>query len=157
MLGCSAALLAGCNSAEEAAAPPDPTLAAVAAESAALVPGNWLLSEDAAVVAAEFGMPGSAPLITLMCDIPSKTVSLWRNGAGTAPAAFVLEAGGQAARLDMMPTADGMAMTAAIASALPIFAAFSAGDSAFAITSPAGEKSQYPTFAGIDRVISACR
>ena len=165
LLACSAALLSACNSAEdsaeEIAAPPSATLTTAAVPTAApdgtaLVAGLWTVSEDAAGASASFGEPGAAPALVLACNTQNRAVTLTRIGAGTAPAAFVVEAGGQAARLDMVPNADGSAMTAAIEPTLPIFAAFSAADTAIAITSPAGEKLQYPTNAGIVRVLEAC-
>ena len=165
LLTCAAALLAACNSAEDSAeapaAPPAPTLTTAAVPTAApdgtaLVSGMWTVGEDATGATASFGEVGAAPALMLACNTQTRTVTLTRAGAGTAPAAFVLEAGGQAARLDMVPSADGTAMTAAIEPALPIFAAFSAADTAIALTSPAGEKLQYPTNAGIDRVLAAC-
>ena len=165
LIACAAALLASCNSAEdspdEAATPPAPALTTAAVPTAspdgtALVPGTWSVGEDAAGATATFGEAGAAPALVLACNTQTRAVTLTRAGAGTAPTAFVLEAGGQAARLDMVPTADGTAMMAAIEPALPIFAAFSAADTAISLTSPAGEKLQYPTNSGIDRVLDAC-
>ncbi len=165
LLACTAALLAACNSAEdtaqEPAAPPAPTLTTAAVPTAApdgtaLVPGAWTVAEDAAGATAVFGEVGAAPALTLACNLQTRAVTLTRAGVGTGPAAFVLEAGGQAARLDMVPSADGAGMTAAIEPALPIFAAFSDPATAIALTSPAGEKLQYPANAGIRRVLDAC-
>jgi len=165
LLACATALLAACNSAEdsadEAATPPAPVLTTAAVPTAApdgtaLVPGAWAVSEDAAGAIAAFADAGAAPAMTIACNTQTRAVTLTRTGAGAGPAAYVLEAGGQAARLDMVPTADGAGMTAAIEPALPIFAAFADPATAIAITSPAGEKLQYPANVGIRRVLDAC-
>jgi hypothetical protein len=165
LLACATVLLAACNSAEDSAdeavtAPtPELTVAAVptaAPDGTALVPGAWAVTEDASGASATFGEPGGAPAMTIACNTKTRAVTLTRVGAATAPEAYVLEAGGQAARLDMVPSADGAGMSAAIEPALPIFAAFSDPASAIALTSPAGEKLQYPSNAGIRRVLDAC-
>ncbi len=165
-LACAAALLAACDSAAdgpggEAAAPtpalttaPTPT---AAPDGTALVPGSWTVGEDQSGARATYGVAGAAPALTLACDLATKRVQLTLAGAGDGPQAFVLEAGGQAARLDMVPAADGAgAMTAAIEPGLPIFAAFWQADTAIALTSPTGVKQQFSTHPGIDRVIAAC-
>lgn len=166
-LACAAALLSACNSAEEPAeteeapAAPAPVLTTAAVPTAApdgtaLVPGAWSVGENAEGASASFGEAGAAPAMTIACNSASRAVTLTRAGAGSAPAAYVLEAGGTAARLDMVPTGDGAGMTAAIEPAMPVFAGFSAESGVIAITSPDGEKLQYPAYPGIRRVMEAC-
>lgn len=50
-----------------------------------LTPGDWRY--DATTMTARFG-PEGAPALIVRCDLPSRTVSLARIGAGSAPASM---------------------------------------------------------------------
>ena len=163
-LACAAALLGACNSGaeettvDEVAAPapelttaPTPT---AAPDGTALVPGSWTVAEDARGARASYAADGADPSLTIACDTASSAVTLSLVTVSDAPASYVVEAGGEAARLDMVP-ADGK-VSAEIEPSLPIFAAFSAPTTAIALTPPEGEKMQFPTHAGLRRVMDAC-
>ena len=81
-------------------------------------------------------------------------MTITRAEAAQSAQAIRLDAGGQAVRLDLAP-ADG-GLVAEIEPSLPIFAAFSAPDTAIALTMPDGTRMQYPTHPGIRRVFEAC-
>lgn len=167
LLACAAMLTSACNSADDEPAAespvPTPTLTSspvptAAPDGTAIVPGKWDVSEDATSTRAVYAEEGGAPSLTMMCDNATKVATLTIAGPAPGPQAFVLEAGGNAARLDMLPAANGEeAMSAAIEPGLPIFAAFSQADTVIALTPPGGQKMQFPTNGGIDRVIAACR
>ena len=165
----ASAALAACNSADtpvddtatptaELTAAPVPT---AAPDGTALMAGTWTVSEDASGARASFGEPNVAPSLEITCDTSTRAVTLTRQEsapgpAGLAPTVYAIEAGGAAARLDMVPAASGGAMMAEIDPIQPVFAGFSAGNTAIAFTSENGARAQYPSHPGIQRVLYAC-
>ena len=70
------------------------------------------------------------------------------------PEAWRLDAGGEAARVDMAPVDGGL--SAEIDPGLAIFHAFSTPGEVVVLTNPTGERMQFPTHPGISRVLDAC-
>lgn len=167
MLGAAGALLAACNSAEdnaeEAAPPPVPQLTStptptVDAAGAPLAAGSWSIGESAEGATASFGQPGENPRIAIACNTASRQLSLLLAGDAGGPQAYMVEAGGTAARLDMAPDADAAqpTMRADIAANAPVFGGFVMPGETIAITSPTGEVLRLPASSGIRRVFEAC-
>ncbi len=169
-LAVASSLLAGCNSAEEPApvdspvAEPVPVLTStptptVAPDGSPLAPGSWNISENGTGASASFGPADGEALLLVTCDAPSKTLVL--SIANTTPGnqSFVVEAGGSAARLDMV--ADGNAQaprqTAAIARDAPVFGGFVVPGGVIEVSQPGGSTLRVPSAAGIRRVFEACQ
>ena len=164
ILSLTAALLAACNDSEEEVAGPEaarpapiitpaPTPTA-APDGTALVAGAWNVSEDAGGARAVYGEAGAAAALTLACDRMGGELTMELASAAQAPEAWRLDAGGEAARIDMNPVDGGL--SAAIAPGLAIFHAFSTPGQVVVLTSPSGERMQFPTHPGISRVVEAC-
>lgn len=164
-----AILLAGCNSAEETAQPvteevaqPVPVLTPAAAPTAApdgtaLEPGEWAVTEDEFRARAAFGTPGGQPLLSLECFPAEKALRMFLYTGATAPEAWRLDAGGEAARIDFTPTAEQTPeIAAAINQSLAIILAMGNEGEVFTLTSPQGQRRQFPTNPGIRRVIASC-
>lgn len=161
-LGLAGVLLSACNSEEsvpeEDVAGPEPVLTqapqpTAAPDGTALVAGSWNVTENPQGASAVFG-EGDAPALSIECDAMTGTVTLDVASSSQTPEAWRIDAGGEAARLDMAPVEGGL--SAEIEPGLAIFHAFSNGGETVAITSPAGERMQFPTHAGISRVLDAC-
>lgn len=160
------ALLAACSSPEEPVAAPEaapstpaPVLTpapvpTAAPDGTALVPGRWEVSEDATGARAVFAEEGGSPKLTVACNTATRAVTLTRADVSAVPVMFRLDAGGQAARLDMAPGDGGL--TAEIEPSLPIIIAFADESTAIALTGPDGVTQQFPANVGIRRVMQAC-
>lgn len=164
-LSLAAALVAACNNsddadgAEEAAAAPEPVLTqapqpTAAPDGSALVAGRWNIGESAQGGTASFGEDGAAPALSIDCEAISGTVRLEIASSSQTPESWRLDAGGEAARVDMTPVEGGL--SAEIDPGLAIFHAFSTPDQVVSLTSPTGERMQFPTHPGISRVLDAC-
>ena len=164
ILSLTAASLAACNDSEDVVAGPEgaqpapvltpaPTPTA-APDGTALVAGAWNISEDAEGARAVYGEGEGAPPLTLACDRMSGALTMTLASAAQAPEAWRLDAGGEAARIDLNPVEGGL--SAAIEPGLAIFHAFSTPGQAVVLTSPSGERIQFPTHPGISRVVEAC-
>lgn len=163
ILGLGAAVLTACNNADdttedEVAAPPPvltpaPTPTA-APDGTALVAGGWTVGEHAQGARAVYGEEGGAPKLTISCDRLSGVVTMDMASSAGAPEPWRLDAGGEAARIDMAP--GGAGLVAEIEPSLAIFHAFSVPGNVIVLTSPAGEPMQYGTHPGITRVLEAC-
>lgn len=164
VLGLCAASLSACNNSDDAVsqdevAAPAPVLtpapqATVAADGTALETGTWIVTEDATGARAAFGEAGQPSKLAINCETISGTVTLDIAGASQTPEAWRIDAGGEAARLDMSPVEGGL--TAAIEQSLAIFHAFSETGGVFVLTNPMGARMQFPTHPGISRVLDAC-
>lgn len=162
-LSIATALVAACNNsddaADETAEAPEPVLTqapqpTAAPDGSALVAGRWNVNESAQGGSAVFGEEGAAPALSINCETISGTVTLEIASSSQTPEAWRLDAGGEAARVDMAPVEGGL--SAEIDPGLAIFHAFSTPDQAVALTSPTGDRMQFPTHPGISRVLDAC-
>ena len=165
-----ASLLAACNSAEDAApadapvATPAPVLTStptptVAPDGSPLALGSWTIGENGTGASAGFGPADTPPLLLIACDAASKTLTLSISNATPGNQSFAVEAGGTAARLDMI--ADGNAtaprQSAAIARDAPVFGGFVIPGGVIEISQPGGATLRVPSAAGIRRVFEACQ
>lgn len=164
LAACASVALVACGSsddvdtAEEVTAPepvltPAPTPTA-APDSTALVAGSWTVNQSAEGGFAAYGEEGANPALRINCDRASGAVTLSLGRAASGDEAWRIDAGGEAARIDMVPVAGGL--TAQIEGSLAIFHAFSNADEVVVLTSPTGERMQYPTHPGISQVLYAC-
>lgn len=170
MLGMAAALAACDSAAEEPdlvaeaeVAQPEPVLTSAAtptaaADGTALVPGAWAVTEDANGPVAAYAEEGLSPFLQLSCPRGDFAVTMFVATDATEPQSWRLDAGGEAARIDLAPTTQpGIGLSAAVDQGLGIINALSAEGQSFVLTSPDGQRWQYPTHPGILRVIDACR
>ncbi|WAT17914.1 hypothetical protein OZN62_13510 [Aurantiacibacter sp. MUD11] len=166
-LGLAALALAACNSSEEVeeteeVAQPEPVLtpapqATTAPDGTALVPGSWIVNENAQGAMAMFGEANTEPSLTIDCEAATGTVTMTLSIDASGPEAWRLDAGGEAARIDMAPVEGPLPLLGAeIEPSLAIFHAFSNPDEVVTLTAPTGERWQYPTHPGISRVLYAC-
>ncbi len=167
-LSCAAAMLAACNSsdepaAEEVAAAPTPQLTStptptVADDGSPLTPGQWNVNESASGASASFGVAGEDAKLVISCDRESNTLAMVLAGEADGLQSYVLEAGGTAARLDMMPDGDLNlpSLSAEIAPDAPVFGGFVQPGGVIEITSPQGATMRVPTSTAIRRVFEAC-
>ena len=154
-------VLAACgDSGSGDTAPPQPELTqnaapTVAADGGALTVGEWTIGEDAAGAHAMFGEANSEPRLVFACDSATHVLSMSR--AGSEAGAYVVEAGGQAARVDMATAGAEMPeVSAAIAPGAPVFAAATDPANTLSITSPGGDTIRMPGAPGLRRVLEAC-
>lgn len=166
-LGLAAVALAACNSREdvkeaEEVAQPEPVLtsapqATAAPDGTALMPGSWTVNENAQGGVAMFGEANTEPSLSIDCQAASGTVTLALSIEASEPQAWRLDAGGEAARIDMAPVQGPMPVLAAeIEPSLAIFHAFGNAGEVVTLTAPSGERMQFPTHPGISRVLYAC-
>ncbi len=163
-----AASLAACNDSEDvsedpAANQPEPVLTSAptptaAPDGTALVTGSWDVNENPQGGAAYFGEPETDATLAIECDRLSGTVTLAIASDATEPQAWRIDAGGEAARIDMVPRDSAMLpyLEAEIEGDLAIFHAFATPGEVVVLTSPDGERMQFPTHPGISRVLDAC-
>ncbi len=166
LLGSAASLLAACNSAQDAedvaqesieAPVPELTpapLATQAADGTAVALGTWDVSEAASGAQAVFNSEDGTELLAIRCDRLSGSVTMSFAADDGVPVSYRLDAGGEAARVDMIPAGGGLA--AEIEPGLAIFHAFGETGQTVSLTSPEGNIVQYPTHPGISRVLYAC-
>ncbi len=159
--------LAACNASEEAgeeqaASAPEPVLtpaptATAAPDGTALVDGTWNIGEDASGVRALYGPPNTEATLALTCDRGSHAMVITLASTAAAPEAWRLDAGGEAARIDMAPTGGELPQVSAqLDQGLAIIHALAEQGRVFRLTSPAGQPFQFPTHPGIRRVIDTC-
>lgn len=164
ILGAAAALLAACNSPEDEASPPpveapEPVLTQAplvtqAPDGTKVAEGSWEVNEAASGAQAVFTGQDGVELVGLRCDVASGAVTMNIAADDGVPTSYRIDAGGEAARVDLVPANGGL--VAEIEPSLAIFYAFAQEGQVIALTSPAGMKTQYPTHPGIDRVLDAC-
>ncbi|MEL1250747.1 hypothetical protein [Aurantiacibacter gilvus] len=164
LVSLASAALASCGSSDDAEtsdelAAPEPVLTSAptptaAPDGTALVPGSWTVNQSAEGGFAAFGEEGAEPALRIDCDRASGAVTLTLGRAASADEAWRIDAGGEAARIDMMPVAGGL--TAQIEGSLAIFHAMSNAGEVVVLTSPTGERMQYPTHPGISQVLYTC-
>ena len=159
------ALPASCASPEDeeaVARDPSPALTAnpvmtQAPDGSPMTPGEWVIGEDALGAHARFGPPASEPVLALECDAGAQVLTLARAGEAAGGQTYILEAGGQRARLDMAPTGGELPMLQAeVNRTMPIFRAFAQPGNAITVTAPDGAVLRLPGAPGIGRVIDAC-
>ncbi|GAA0275874.1 hypothetical protein GCM10009127_15640 [Alteraurantiacibacter aestuarii] len=160
------ALLAACSSgedvSEEEVQAPEPVLtstpvATAAPDGSPLAEGQWTISEDANGASASFGPAGSDALVVIACTTASRALSMTVAGSSDGTQPYVIEAGGTAARLDMVSTGGTLPMMRAdIARDAPVFGGFVMPGQAVSITAPDGSILRLPTAPGIRRVFEAC-
>ncbi|TIX50473.1 hypothetical protein [Alteraurantiacibacter aquimixticola] len=166
-LACAAALLSACSSADEPAeeaAPetPAPVLTnsptpIAAPDGSPLAPGSWSINESASGASATFGQADTDPLVNITCNRESNGLTLSINTPKLGSQAWVIEAGGTAARLDTMSNGEVVPyQVAAIALDAPVFGGFVQPGGTIEMTGPAGEVIRLPTAPGIRRVFEAC-
>ena len=162
--------LAACNSSEEAApapleavAAPEPVLtpaaiATAAPDGTALVQGAWSITEDAAGAVARFGIPETDSQLIISCAPATRAVTLALQSGTLQPQAWRLDAGGEAARIDMASEAASVPpyLVAQVDQTLAIIVALGEQGQVFTLTSPTGDRNQFPTHPGIRRVIDSC-
>ena len=170
MAGAACAMLAACSSepemgeAEQAVVDaPQPALttspmATSAPDGSALVQGEWNVNEDATGVRAQYGVAGMQPSLTVTCDPAYNAVTLsMASSVGTAEA-WRLDAGGEAARIDMLPSGGVLPeLTAQVDQGLAIINSLADQGQTFMLTSPQRQSFQFPTHPGIRRVIDRCK
>lgn len=164
ILGAAATLLAACNSPEDEASQatveaPQPALtqaplAAQASDGTTVASGSWNVNEAASGAQAVFTGDDGMELLALRCDVASGAVTMNIAADDGMPTSYRIDAGGEAARVDLVPANGGL--VAEIEPSLSIFYAFAQEGQVIALSSPAGMKTQYPTHPGIDRVLTAC-
>ena len=165
-------MLMACNqSADEPAATPQQAEAAAPApvlttaptptaapDGTALVAGVWAISEDGEGARALYAEEGLSPSLQLECPRGAFAVTLFVANGATEPQSWRLDAGGEAARIDLAPTTQpAQGLSAAVDQGLGIINALGAEGESFTVTSPDGQRLQFPTNPGIRRVIDACR
>ncbi len=168
-LACATGLLAACSSADDAEqdtaseAAPAPVLTstpvpAAAADGTPLAAGVWAISEDGSGASAAFGLPQSDALLVIACETATRQLTMSLESDLPGAQSFVIEAGGAAARLDMMSdTNDALPYQAAdIARDAPVFGGFVQPNGVISITYPGGNVLRVPTAPGIRRVFEAC-
>jgi len=155
--------LGACSQSDEAAAPsPSPSLTTqavptVGADGAPLTEGQWSIEETANGASASFGEAGSEPVLRMVCDRTSGTLTLIRIGIGDEPQIYTIAAGDQRAAVQMSPTQTGVAgMLAEVDPAQPIFANFSNPAATIAISAPDVPAVRLPGHTGISRVLQSC-
>lgn len=165
-LGCIA-LLAACNSSEdaveevqtaEAPSPINPNAPVTqAADGTAVAEGSWDVSESSDGASAVFAAASGGEQLAIRCNTADKVVTLSMAGAAEGEQAWRVDAGGEAARVDMTASlTEAGRMVAEIEPTLALFHAFAIPQQTVAFTSPDGMKTYYPTHPGIDRVLYAC-
>lgn len=169
VLAAGAALLCACSSADEPvaeespAALPTPVMTStptptVAPDGSPLALGSWNINESGTGASAGFGPDGGEALLLVTCDAASKTLSLAVSNATPGNQTFVVEAGGTAARLDMV--ADGNTalprQVAQIAINAPVFGGFVMPGGVIEVSQPGGATLRVPSAPGIRRVFEAC-
>ncbi len=128
-----------------------------APDGSPMTPGEWDIGEDASGAHARFAVPGNEPVFAMECDAVTQSLTLSRADASPDAQAYVLEASGQRARVDMEPTRGALPMQrAAINKEMPLFAAFSNLGTVITVTGDDGETLRLPGAPGIRRVIEAC-
>jgi len=170
LVAASLAGLAACNSADEpvaedtAAAVPAPVMTStptptVAPDGSPLALGSWSINESGTGASAGFGPSDGEALLLVTCDAASKTLSLAIGNATPGNQSFVVEAGGTAARLDMV--ADGNTalprQVAQIAIDAPVFGGFVVPGGVIEVSQPGGATLRVPSAPGIRRVFEACQ
>lgn len=157
----AAALLAGCSSAEDTspAAAASAAVAPIPAAAPAVAPGEWQVTEDASGVKASFVGADGKTLLAMSCDMATTAVTMAIANATPGNTAFVLQAGGTAARLDTV--ADGNAadprQIAAIAPAAPVFVGFIQPGGTITVAQPGGQPITVPSTSGLGRVLEGCK
>ncbi|AKQ41819.1 hypothetical protein CP97_06965 [Aurantiacibacter atlanticus] len=159
-------LLTGCDASEETepvakqpAAVQTPTpVATAAADGTSLAPGTWDITEDAYGAQAKFGVSPSQNSIIISCKSSVDALTISIRSDSVASEAWRLDAGGEAARIDLQTDGnpDFPYMVAQIDQGLGIIHALGEQGQVFTLTSPQGERLQFPSHPGIRRVISAC-
>lgn len=162
--GVVAGSLAACNApepdvSEAAAQAPEPVLTpapvpTAAADGTTIAAGQWDVNEAASGAQAVFRSDDGTELLALRCDVASGAVTMTIAANEAAAISYRIDAGGEAARLDLSPFDGGL--VAEIEPRLAIFYAFAQPGQVVALTSPAGIRTQFPTHPGIDRVLNAC-
>ncbi len=167
-LSCAAAMLAACSNVEptgeeKVAEVPTAQLTStptpvVADDGSPLTPGNWRVNESANGASASFGMQGQDAQLVITCARDTRVMALTLAGDVQGPLAYVLEAGGTAARLDMVPDGDLNlpSMTAEIAPDAPVFGGFVQPGGVIEISSTQSGTLRLPTSSAIRRVFEAC-
>lgn len=158
--------LAACDSSEDVEAPeevatPAPVLTTApvptaAPDGTALVPGVWTVNQNPEGGFAVFGEEGVPPALRIDCQRTTGVVSLTLARTASGPEAWRVDAGGEAARIDMTPSPVAGQVTAAIEGSLAIFHSFSNAGEIVVLTSPEGERLQFPTHPGISQVLYSC-
>ena len=159
-----ACALAGCSSPEDEAVTPAPEpvltgnpVTTEASDGSAMTAGEWVIGEDANGAHARFGPTNSEPLLALECDSASQVLTLARASDAISEQAYVLEAGGMKASVDMEPAGGDLPMqTAEINRAMPIFRAFAQPGAVITMSGPGGARLLVPGAPGIARVLEAC-
>ncbi|RJY08072.1 hypothetical protein D6201_00700 [Aurantiacibacter aquimixticola] len=128
-----------------------------AADGTPIEPGQWFVTEDAEGARALFGAPRSDGKMILSCAYGASQVRFALESDASEPQSWRLDAGGEAARIDLEPS-DGELpqLEAYVDQGLAIINALGASGQTFALTSPDGQRRQFPTHPGIRRVIAAC-
>lgn len=167
-LSCAAAMLAACSSSDEPAAEevveaPTPQLTStptptVADDGSPMTPGQWSVNESASGASASYGAAGQDAQLVISCNRADKVLAMTVAGQANGAQSYILEAGGTAARLDMMPDGDLNlpSLSAEIARDAPIFGGFVLPGGVIEITSPQGATMRLPTSTAIRRVFEAC-
>lgn len=159
----AAAVLAGCSSAEDAAPAAAASTAAApipaAAGAPAAAPGEWQVTEDASGVKASFIGADGKSLLAMSCDMATTAVTLAIANPTPGNTAFVLQAGGTAARLDTV--ADNNAadphQVAAIERQAPVFVGFVQPGGTITVAQPGGPSITVPSTSGLGRVLEGCQ
>ena len=122
------------------------------------MPGAWTVNQNPTGGFAMFGQEGSDPSLSIDCDTATRAVTLSMSREASGPEAWRVDAGGQAARIDMAPVDGPFPLVAAqINPSLPIFDGFGEQGRSMLLTSPEGTVLQFPTDPGIRQIFAACR
>lgn len=167
-LAAGPALLAACSDSDtvepaDDAATPAPVLTSTPAPTAApdgtaIVAGSWTINEDAIGARGSYGQENAEPTLSLTCNSATKMLGMIIASTASEEQAWRLDAGGEAARIDMAPAGEGVPeMVAWLDQNLAIVNALGEQDAAFMLTAPDGAQYQFPTHPGLRRVIEACR
>ena len=133
------------------------TVASAAPDGSALVEGEWNINEDALGVRAQYAVAGMQPSISLTCDPAFGAVTLSIASSVATPEAWRLDAGAEAARIDMLPSGGALPeLTAQVDGGLAIIHSLADQGQVFSLTSPQRQVFQFPTHPGIRRVLDRC-
>lgn len=165
-LALAAGLASACSSEPEGsdeAAVPEPVMTqnpvpTAAPDGSPLTPGTWNITENAEETTAMFGEEATEADLVLTCNRASGAVTLTLASGNTGADTYIIEAGGQAASLDMQPTGGELPqMTAEIEPTASVFQGFMQENGVITINSADGSQAlRVPSASGIYRVFAAC-
>ena len=140
------------------APPPSVTLPSTDWRDAPISQGTWFYRADANATRALFGPSEGDVRFTMACELPAKTIRLWRSGQVAPGASMTIVTTSETRALATSPAGTATPMVAASLTArdrLIDAMVFSRGR--FAVSMPGTETLYLPSWAEIARVAEDCR